>query len=62
MVKSAVNKFGGLDSIIKLFSNNLMHNYMFSVSYKLEKKHLLLFFCFNCEHLPMVDWPILVLN
>ena len=37
MVKSAVNKFGGLDSIIKLSSNNLMHNYMFSVSYKLEK-------------------------
>ena len=62
MVKSAVNKFGGLDSIIKLSSNNLMHNYMFSVSYKLEKMTPFAFFCFNCEHLPMVNWSILVLN
>ena len=37
MVKSAVNKFGGLNSIIKLSSDNLMHNYMFNVLYKLEK-------------------------
>ena len=34
-VKSVVNKFGGPKSIIKLSSNNLMHNYMFSVIYKL---------------------------
>ena len=26
VVKGAINKFGGLDSIIKLFSNYLMHN------------------------------------
>ena len=36
VVKDVVNKFGGLKSIIKLSSNNLMHNYMFSVIYKLE--------------------------
>ena len=36
-VKSVFNKFGGSKSIIKLSSNNLMHNYMFSVIYKLEK-------------------------
>ena len=36
-VKSVVNKFGGPKSIIKLSSNNLMHNYMFSVIYKLGK-------------------------
>ena len=36
-VKSVVNKFGGPKSIIKLFGNNLMHNYMFNVIYKLEK-------------------------
>ena len=37
VVKDAFNKFGGLESIIKLSSNNLMHNYMFSVIYKLER-------------------------
>ena len=37
VVKGAINEFGGLNSIIKLSSNSLMHNYMFSVSYKLEK-------------------------
>ena len=37
VVKGAVNKFGGSKSIIKLSSNNLMHNYMFNVIYKLEK-------------------------
>ena len=42
-VKSVVNKFGGPKSIIKLFSNNLMHNYMFSVIYKLGK---ITFFCY----------------
>ena len=36
-VESVVNKFDGPKSIIKLFSNNLMHNYMFSVIYKLGK-------------------------
>ena len=36
-VKSVVNKFGGPKSIIKLSSNNLMHNYMFSVINKLGK-------------------------
>ena len=61
-VKSVVNKFGGPKSIIKLFSNNLMHNYMFSVNYKLGKMTSLLFSCFNCEPLPVVGWPILVLN
>ena len=37
VVKDAVNKFGGPKSIIKLSNNNLMHNYMFSVIYKLRK-------------------------
>ena len=36
-IKSVVNKFGGSKSTIKLSSNNLMHNYMFSVLYKLRK-------------------------
>ena len=36
-VKSVVNKFGGLKSIIKLSSNNLMHNYMFNAIHKLGK-------------------------
>ena len=31
VVKDVINKFGGPKSIIKLSSNNLMHNYMFSV-------------------------------
>ena len=35
-VKSVVNKFGGPKCIIKLSSNNLMHNYMFNVIYKLR--------------------------
>ena len=37
VVKDVVNKFGGPKSIIKLFSNNLMHNYTLSVIYKLKK-------------------------
>ena len=37
VVKDVINKLGGPKSIIKLFSNNLMHNYMFSVIYKLGK-------------------------
>ena len=37
VVKDVVNKFGGPKSIIKLFSNNIMHSYMFSVIYKLGK-------------------------
>ena len=37
VVKDVVNKFGGSKSIIKLSSNNLMHNYMFSIIYKLRK-------------------------
>ena len=36
-IKSVVNKFGGPNSIIKLSSNNLMHNYMFNVIHKLGK-------------------------
>ena len=43
-VKSIVNKFSGLNSIIKLFSNNLMHNYMFSVIYKLKKNNIFCYF------------------
>ena len=61
-VKSVVNKFGGPKSTIKLSSNNLMHNYMFSVIYKLGKMTSFAISCFNCELLPMVGWPILVLN
>ena len=36
-VNSVVDKFGGLKSIIKLSNNNLVHDYMFSVIYKLGK-------------------------
>ena len=36
-VNSVVDKFDGLKSIIKLSNNNLMHDYMFSVIYKLGK-------------------------
>ena len=46
-VKSVVNKFGGPKSIIKLFSNNLMHNYMFSVVYKLGKMTSFAIFLFQ---------------
>ena len=37
VVKDVINIFGGSKSIIELSSNNLMHNYMFSVIYKLGK-------------------------
>ena len=37
VVKDVDNKLGGPKSIIKLSSNNLMHNHMFSVIYKLGK-------------------------
>ena len=46
-VKSVVNKFGGPNSIIKLSSNNLMHNYMFSVIYKLGKMTSFAIFLFQ---------------
>ena len=46
-VKSVVNKFGGLKSSIKLSSNNLMHNYMFSVIYKLWKMTSFAIFLFQ---------------
>ena len=46
-VKSFVNKFGGPKSIIKLSSNNLMNNYMFSVIYKLRKMTLFAIFLFQ---------------
>ena len=46
-VKSVVNKFGGLKNIIKLSSNNLMHNYMFSVIYKLGKMTSFAIFLFQ---------------
>ena len=47
VIKDVVNKFGGLKSIIKLSSNNLMHNYMFSVLYKLEEMTSLAIFLFQ---------------
>ena len=47
VVKDVVNKFGGLKSIIKLSSNNLMHNYMFSVLYKLEEMTSFAIFLFQ---------------
>ena len=37
VVKNVINKFGGPKSIIKLSNNNLMHNYMLSIIYKLRK-------------------------
>ena len=46
-VKSVVNKFGGLKSIIELSSNNLMHGYMFSVIYKLGKMTSFAIFLFQ---------------
>ena len=46
-IKSVVNKFGGPKSIIKLSSNNLMHNYMFSVIYKLGKMTSFTIFLFQ---------------
>ena len=46
-VKSVVNKFGGPNSIIKLSSNNLMHNYMSSVIYKLGKMTSFAIFLFQ---------------
>ena len=46
-VKSVINKFGGLKSIIKLSSNNLMHNYRFSVIYKIEKMTSFAIFLFQ---------------
>ena len=47
VVKDVVNKFGGLKSIIKLFSNNLMQNYIFSVIYKLGKMTSFAIFLFQ---------------
>ena len=47
VVKDAINKFGGLKSIIKLSNNNLIHNYMFSVIYKLEKMTSFAIFLFQ---------------
>ena len=47
VVKDAVNKFGGPKSIIKLSSNNLIHNYMFSVIYKLGKMTSFAIFLFQ---------------
>ena len=46
-VKSVFNKYGGLKSIIKLSNNNLMHNYMFSVIYKLGKMTSFAIFLFQ---------------
>ena len=46
-VKSVVNEFGGLECIIKLFSNNLVHNHMFSVIYKLGKMTSFVIFLFQ---------------
>ena len=62
VVKDAINKFDGLNSIIKLSSNNLIHNWMFGITYKLRKITPFAIFYFNCRPLPMIDWPILVLN
>ena len=47
VVNDAVNKFGGPKSIIKLSSNNLMHNCMFSVIYKLGKMTSFAMFLFQ---------------
>ena len=44
VVKDVINKFGGPKSIIKLSSNNLMHNYMFSVYINLEKSFAIFLF------------------
>ena len=37
VVKDAINKFGGINIIIKLSSNYLMHNKMLNITYKLGK-------------------------
>ena len=47
VIKDVINKFGGLKSIIKLSSNNLMHNYMFSAIYKLGKITFFAIFLFQ---------------
>ena len=47
VVKDVINKLGGPKSIIKLSSNNLMHNYMFSVIYKLGKMSSFAIFLFQ---------------
>ena len=47
VVKDVANKFGGLKSIIKLLNNNLMHNYMFNVIYKLGKMTSFAIFLFQ---------------
>ena len=47
VVKDVFNKFGGPKSIIKLSSNNLMHNYMFSIIYKLGKMTSFAIFLFQ---------------
>ena len=47
VVKDVVNKFGGPKSIIKLSNNNLMHNYMFSVIYRLGKMTSFAIFLFQ---------------
>ena len=47
VIKDVVNKFGVPKSIIKLFSNNLMHNYTFSVIYKLGKMTSFVIFLFQ---------------
>ena len=46
-VKNVFNKFVGPESIIKLSSNNLMHDYMFSVIYKLGKITFFAIFLFQ---------------
>ena len=47
VVNNVNNKFGSLKRIIKLSSNNLMHNYMFSVIYKLGKMTSFAIFLFQ---------------
>ena len=47
VIKDVVNKFGGSKSIIKLSSNNLMHNCMFSIIYKLGKMTSFAIFLFQ---------------
>ena len=47
VVNDVVNKFGGPKSIIKLSSNNLMHNYMFNVINKLGKMTSFAIFLFQ---------------
>ena len=47
VIKDVVNEFGSLKSIIKLSSSNLMHDYMFSVVYKLGKMTSFAIFLFQ---------------